>query len=435
MSEDPRVQEALNLYRVRFGADPDVCVYAPGRVNLIGEHTDYNDGFVLPFALPFRTIIVGSLIKDGGSNKASTLISASLKGGPESNEAVFVVDANLSEGTPKWANYVKGTIVQYLKELPEGFAFNAAIVSDVPIGSGLSSSASLEVATATLLERLCNITSVTGVSKALRCQQAEHTFAHNPCGIMDQYISSMGKAGNLLLIDCRSQNYQLIPFGSSSSSSNGPVVLVTNSNIKHNLAESEYPVRVKQCKEAVAILKKTNSEIEALRDATMDMIPLIEKEAGKNSLVVKRARHCIGEDKRTLDTVEALKKGDYVSVGKYMTESHRSLQNDYEVSCSELDQLVDASLKIKGVYGSRMTGGGFGGCTVTLVDRSAVPALKAALMEAYFNCEFYEAEPSEGAGEIILDTKKGSSLLNWLVPASVLALAAVIVVSVVRSRR
>jgi galactokinase len=161
--------------------------------------------------------------------------------------------------------YVQGVIHQYLDDLPKGFAFNAVIASNVPLGSGLSSSAALEVATATFLEKLCGISHVSGVMKALRCQHAEHTFCDTPCGIMDQYISAMGKRGNLLLIDCREKDYKLVPFGRDTT---GPVLLVTNSKVTHSLADGAYAVRVRQCKEAVEILKKQFPDINALRDAT-----------------------------------------------------------------------------------------------------------------------------------------------------------------------
>jgi galactokinase len=276
--------------------------------------------------------------------------------------------------------------------------------------SAVSSMCMHRVAMATFLEGLCGITSVTGVQKALRCQKAEHTFADTPCGIMDQYISALGQEGNLLLIDCRSNEASLVPFGGGGSgsgeSTESPVVLVTNSNVKHTLSGSEYPDRVRQCLEAVAIFQTKYPQVKALRDATPDMLEAVKH--SMSEVVYRRARHCILEDKRTLDAVSALKGGDFETVGRLMTESHTSLQYEYEVSCPELDLLVQIANQVPGVYGSRMTGGGFGGCTVTLVARSSVAHLKHELEENYhkqmnLRCVCYEAKPSKGAGMLDLE--------------------------------
>ena len=225
-----------------------------------GEHTDYNDGFVLPFALPFKTVVVGSL-RSGGVAE-SQVVSCSMNSGPET----FTINKMMKKGEPSWLNYVKGTIFQYLDDLPSPLAINICIASNVPLGSGLSSSASLEVAVATFLEQLCGL-NTPGVTKALRCQKAEHDFADTPCGVMDQYISAMGKRGNLLLIDCRSNDYTLIPFGSNTNKRQ-PVMLITNSNVKHSLSEGQYPVRVKQCQAAVRALAAKSPRVKSLRDAT-----------------------------------------------------------------------------------------------------------------------------------------------------------------------
>jgi galactokinase len=235
----------------------DVCFHV-----LLGEHTDYNGGFVLPFALPFKTVVVGSFSKEASGQ--SRVVSCSMGSSPE----YFTIDKDLCKGQPAWVNYVKGTIFQYLDDLPAPLAINLCIASNVPLGSGLSSSASLEVAVATFLEQLCAL-DTPGVTKALRCQRAEHDFADTPCGVMDQFISAMGKRGNLLLIDCRSNDYTLVPFGNNSSGhKRQPVMLITNSNVKHSLADSQYPVRVKQCQEAVRVLSQKFPHIKSLRDAT-----------------------------------------------------------------------------------------------------------------------------------------------------------------------
>jgi galactokinase len=181
---NPLLNDAINAYKKIFNSPPDIAVFAPGRVNLIGEHVDYNDGVVLPMALPYTTIMCGSI----STNINSNISSCTMSGEPVS----FKIDSNLTIGEPSWANYIKGTIYQYLDELPKGFSFNAVIASDVPIGAGLSSSAALEVATATFIETLVGITNITVVDKALRCQRAEQDFAKTPCGLMDQYISTLG---------------------------------------------------------------------------------------------------------------------------------------------------------------------------------------------------------------------------------------------------
>eukprot|EP00607_Mallomonas_marina_P002886 CAMPEP_0182429898 /NCGR_PEP_ID=MMETSP1167-20130531/34818_1 /TAXON_ID=2988 /ORGANISM="Mallomonas Sp, Strain CCMP3275" /LENGTH=434 /DNA_ID=CAMNT_0024614273 /DNA_START=107 /DNA_END=1411 /DNA_ORIENTATION=+ len=416
-SED--VVAAINLFEKKFRTSPEISVFAPGRVNLIGEHVDYNMGFVLPFALPFRTVIVGAKSNDSVSRIVSSAINESAV------PSEFVISKDLKKGEPDWLNYIKGTIYEYLPDLPSNCAFNAVIVSNVPIGSGLSSSAALEVATATFLERVFNLV-VDPVTKARRCQRAEHNFAGTPCGIMDQYISAMGVKDNLLLIDCRTEQYELVPFGKNDKS---PVLLITNSNVKHNLSGSEYPIRVKQCQTALTVLKQKTPSLKSLRDATMEMLEKVKRDV--DEVVYRRAKHCITENERTLAVVTALKHGDYATAGQQMTCSHRSLQHDYEVSCPELDKLVELALAVPGVLGSRMTGGGFGGCTVTLVERCAVRRLETVLKEEYpkacgLQCECYEALPSEGAGELALITPKSSILAaltgnNWSVSVGAVA--------------
>ena len=233
------------------------------------------------------------------------------------------------KGEPIWANYVKGAIFQYLPDLPPDAAINLVLISTVPMGAGLSSSAALEVAVATFLETLFGISNVTGVEKALRCQKAEHEWADTPCGIMDQYISAMGKEGNLLLIDCRSKEFQLVPFGTGGSQQQ-PVIIVTNSNVKHTLSGSEYPDRVRQCREAVAVLQRKHPEVKALRDATLEMVE--EARVDMDVLCYQRARHSVSEDRRTLTAVKLLTEGDFPGVGKQMTGSHISLRDDFQVS-------------------------------------------------------------------------------------------------------
>ncbi|XP_074870266.1 galactokinase isoform X1 [Carettochelys insculpta] len=275
-----------------------------------------------------------------------------------------------------------GLRAAYAGPLP---GFNAVIASNVPLGGGLSSSASLEVATYTFLQHLCPDDGDL-VAKALACQKAEHTFAGMPCGIMDQLISVMGKEGHALLIDCRSLETHLVPLADPNL-----VVLITNSNVRHALTGSEYPTRRRQCEEAAKALGKAS-----LREASM--ADLEAAQALLNKEVCQRARHVIGEIERTSQAAQALQARDYSTFGRLMVESHNSLRDDYEVSCPELDELVAAALEVHGVYGSRMTGGGFGGCTVTLLEAGAAEAALQHIKEKYSGtATFYFTKPSDGA--------------------------------------
>ncbi|XP_014013615.1 galactokinase isoform X2 [Salmo salar] len=350
------VAEARRVYEQSFGGDgPQVAVCAPGRVNLIGEHIDYNQGFVLPMALPMVTVVVGSRT----SGQSASIITAA-KDVEEPRRVDFDLPndkALLSPGKPSWANYVKGVVQHY--RAPPVPGFRAVIASSVPLGGGLSSSASLEVAMYTFLQQL-KPDDGDKVAKAVACQKAEHTHAGVPCGIMDQFVSVLGREAHALLIDCRSLEATPVPL-----SDPGLVILISNSNVKHSLTGSEYPSRRRQCEEAAAILEKAS-----LRDATLK--DLEDAKSRLDDETYRRARHVIEEIERTAQAAEALKKGAYKEFGKLMVESHNSLRDLYEVSCKELDELVSAAVEVEGVFGSRMTGGGFGGCTVTLLQAEAI---------------------------------------------------------------
>lgn len=385
-SVESLIGEAKRLFREEFDTDADIAVAAPGRVNLIGEHTDYNDGFVMPMALPLVTVIVGKKI----SGDITTVISTNKDVDEPKTITIEMPNANALVRTiehtgPKWSLYVKGVIANYIGGCPP--AFQAVIHSSVPTGGGLSSSAALEVATYTFLDALTGTKGISLNEKALACQKAEHQYAGMPCGIMDQFISMMGKEGNALLIDCRNLTSELIPL-------NDPqiVVLVTNSNVKHELTGSEYPTRRKHCQEAALLLKKIS-----LRDANEDDIEYLQSIETDETLV-KRARHVITEIERTVQAAEALKHRNYQRFGRLMVESHNSLRDDYAVSCPELDSLVELALQVEGVLGSRMTGGGFGGCTVTLVYSHAVNEVIENIRKNYKgNPVFYICKASDGA--------------------------------------
>lgn len=378
----PLLAAACRAYGAAFGgAAAAGAAWAPGRVNLLGEHTDYNGGFVLPMALQLGTVLAGSPTQDGTISILTTSESAD-----EPHRVQFPAPCEsspLSPGQPRWANYVKGVIQHYRGGPVPGF--NAVIASDVPLGGGLSSSASLEVATYTFLQQLCPDDGDL-VAKALACQKAEHTFAGMPCGIMDQFISVMGKEGHALLIDCRSLETVPVPLTDASLA-----VLITNSNVRHTLTGSEYPTRRQQCQEAAAALGKAS-----LRDATMAELEAARGRLGEE--VYRRARHVIGEIERTVQAARALQDRDYSTFGRLMVESHNSLRDDYDVSCPELDELVAAALEVDGVYGSRMTGGGFGGCTVTLLVAEAAERAQQHIQEKYSGtATFYISKPSDGA--------------------------------------
>ncbi|XP_019880289.1 galactokinase-like [Aethina tumida] len=386
----PRVDEVVAaaeaVYVNEFGAKPDVRVYAPGRVNLIGEHTDYNEGFVMPMALPLVTVIVGSAIE----GEETTLVTTNIDADKPLRTTFEVPNKNslvrtITPGPPKWSNYVKGVIANYLGNLPP--AFNAVIHTSVPTGGGLSSSAALEVATYTFLDAITEPNTIMPTDKALACQKAEHEYAGMPCGIMDQFISVLGKKDNALLIDCRHLTSTLIPITDPNY-----VFLITNSNVKHELTGSEYSTRRRQCQEAAQLIKKIS-----LRDANLDDINYLISINTDND-IVKRARHVVTEIQRTVDGAEALKEKNYVKFGQLMVESHNSLKNDYNVSCPEIDQLVELALQVDGVVGSRMTGGGFGGCTVTLVHSRSVDDVIANIKKGYKGKPaFYVCSPSDGA--------------------------------------
>ncbi|XP_048869302.1 galactokinase [Brienomyrus brachyistius] len=376
------VEEARRLFRSSFGGlDPEVAVCAPGRVNLIGEHTDYNEGFVLPMALPLVTVMVGSKTSD---QNVSIITLTEAVEDPRRMDFVLSKDgASLSPGQPSWANYIKGVLHHYRASPLPGF--RAVVASSVPLGGGLSSSASLEVAVYTFLQQLCPDDGDM-VAKALACQQAEHTHAGVPCGIMDQFVSVMAKKDHALLIDCRTLEGTLVPLKDPKL-----VVLITNSNVRHSLTGSEYPTRRRQCEEAAAILGKGS-----LREATLQDLEGVKQQL--NSVTFQRAHHVIEEIERTARAAEALKRGAYREFGKLMVESHNSLRDQYEVSCKELDELVSTTLEVKGVYGSRMTGGGFGGCTVTLLEADAVKKTMEHVKERYSGTPtFYITTPSDGA--------------------------------------
>jgi galactokinase len=377
------------VFRRRYGGLSRVF-RAPGRVNLIGEHTDYNDGFVMPAALDFSTYIAA------GASSADNLTVHSL----DFDETVTLhLDALPHGATGHWSDYVRG-VAAILQA--RGIAICGAhlvVKGDVPIGAGLSSSAAIEVATAFAL------LAISGVSLERRviaevCQRAEHEYAGTKCGIMDQFISCLGQAQHALMLDCRSLEYEALPLPA------GMRIVICNSMVKHALAGGEYNLRRADCEAGVQLLQRHLPAVRALRDVTLPQLQ--EHSQHMPERIYRRCRHVVSENARTLDAAAALKSGDLARSGRLMYESHASLRDDYEVSCPELDLLVDFAEKYPGVFGARMTGGGFGGCTVNLVEASAVEAFQAEVSRRYQNATgkqpaIYVCAASDGAGEVECD--------------------------------
>ncbi len=340
---------AMEAFRGLGRGDASHLVFAPGRVNLIGEHTDYNGGFVLPMAIDRGVFMAARPLAEPVVRLWSTAF--------DGQRAEFPLHGPLSPGEPAWSNYVRGVLAGLQREglvLP---GFEAVIHADLPGGGGLSSSAALEVATATLGETLAGRRLEPG-QKALLCQRAEHEFAGVPCGIMDQFAVVMGRAGHLLLIDCQSQETRLVPMPG-----NDTAFLVINTMVRHELSDGGYRVRRDDCFEAARLMG-----IPDLRHASEAMLGAHRPQLPER--LFRRARHVVSENARTLAAVEALQRSAWPELGRLMALSHRSLRDDFEVSCRELDAVVQAAEAIGpegGIHGCRMTGGGFGGCCVALV--------------------------------------------------------------------
>jgi len=364
MSVELLAEHTAQRFAKFFGHPPCWLAAAPGRVNLIGEHTDYNDGFVLPMAIDRCTVIAAE------PNAARQI---TLHNNTTGETATINLRTRVGKGKPAWANYVRGVIAGFQQRKLKIAGFNAVIDSNVPIGGGLSSSAALEVATATLLE------AVTGqkldpIEKAVLCQRAEHKFAGVPCGIMDQFTSVLARENHLLLLDCRLRTAQLVPVNDPSVA-----ILIINTNVRHKLVDGKYARRRAQCETAARFLG-----LDALRDANMDL--LIKSRNGLAPVVFRRARHVITENERTLKAARAFIASDWAALGRLMYASHSSLRDDYEVSCAELDAVVEIAKAIGfkgGVIGCRMTGAGFGGCAVSLIRTAAAMEVTRRMSEAY----------------------------------------------------
>lgn len=354
---------ASRLLEQTYGVKPTFTATAPGRVNLIGEHIDYCDGFVLPLAIERYVVIAARPTK----TRTARVVSEGL-------EPVEVDLASPQKaGKPAWSNYLRG-IIQGFQNLQFHLpGFDAAIVSSIPLGAGLSSSAALSCAFATLIEGLVD-TVLSTEEKALLAQTAEHRFAGVPCGIMDQFASTFGKKDKLIMIDCQNGEPELIPFSDPSLS-----VIVASTNVSHDLTDGSYAARRKDTEVGLALVGK-----KSWREVTMKDLYAIQDQMSDR--VFRRSKHVVREIKRTLKAVEAFRSGDFSNIGDLMDKSHRSLRDDFEVSCDELDLMVALAKEIGfegGVLGARMTGGGFGGSTVTLCRTADAPAIAIRMHQRY----------------------------------------------------
>jgi galactokinase len=360
-----RIEKIRHLFEREFGVAPHVIARAPGRVNLIGEHTDYNDGFVFPVAID-RDVYVAA--RATGDDRAR-LFAANFRRRTE-----FPLADVRHHPSERWSHYERGVVVMLQREGHAVGGFQAAIEGDVPSGAGLSSSAAVEVATATALKALFRLV-IDPVHLAVLCQRAENQFVGVNSGIMDQFISALGRQDTALLVDCRSLDYRHLPVRGDLQ------IVVADTAVKRGLVDSEYNRRRAECEEAVRLLGQQIDGVRALRDVSSEQLDRYADSLP--DVVRRRARHVITENERVVRGVAALEAGDLAAFGRLMDESHASLRDDYEVTVPQLDAMVDAAHNVPGVLGSRMTGAGFGGCTVSLVETAAVDRFLAEVPARY----------------------------------------------------
>jgi galactokinase len=367
-----------------FDSPPEVVVRAPGRVNLIGEHTDYNDGFVLPAA-------IDRAITYAGRRRADRRVRIHSEDFQASTE--FDLDDIQKDSERTWSNFLRG-VSKFLEA--EGHRLSGADIAfggDVPREAGLSSSAAVEVGAAAFWNRLLGL-GLDSIYVVKLARRAENEFVGVPCGIMDQFISALGRRDHALFLDCRDLTYRHVPLRA------GVKIVVCNSGVKRALAQSEYEVRLKQCRAAVAKIAATGRAVKSLRDVELSDLDAVR--GTMDGLLWRRAHHVVSENQRTLEAVKVLQAGDLERFGELMNQSHESLRDDYEVSSKELDQLVELARRQPGVLGARMTGAGFGGCTVNLVRADAAEGFAQAVSRGYqealgLPAEIYVCQASDGA--------------------------------------
>ena len=383
------IEKVVEEFKKRFGADGDIRSYfAPGRVNLIGEHTDYNGGHVFPCALSMGNYAVARKRDDRKVRWFNMTY-------PADGVKEFDIDSFAPNDNGIWYDYQAG-VIWALKEtgheIPCGY--DMVMLSDMPAGSGLSASASIEEIPAVICRDLFDLP-IDMVDCAKLGQYSENNYNGMNCGIMDQFASAMGKKDCAIFLDTASLEFTYVPLNLKDEK-----IVITNSKVKHKLAGSAYNDRRRESEEALKDLQ-TVVKIASLGELDEEGFEKY-KTAIKDSINLKRAKHAVYENQRTIHAVDALKRGDLTAFGKLMNESHVSLRDDYEVSCPELDVLAEEAWKLDGVIGSRMTGGGFGGCTVSIVKNDKVDEFKAGISRVYkertgLDCEFYIADASDGA--------------------------------------
>lgn len=350
----------------QYHHQPTVIVRSPGRVNIIGEHADYNNGFVLPAAIDKAAYLAVSLRDDQEIHLTALDLNEKFS---------TTVDELKPIGDVSWPNYILGSAAQFLKHGIQLPGFNAVLTSNVPIGAGLSSSAAVECATVFALNHLLK-TNIERVAMVAMAQKAEHEYAGVMCGIMDQFASMMGKANQVIKLDCRSLEYEYVPF-----KLDGIKILLLNTNVKHSLASSEYNTRRLECMQAVEMIQAYHPEVQSLRDATVEMLD--QYVLPFNDLVYQRSRFVVDEMERLNQACQFLQDDNISALGNCMFKTHDGLSRQYEVSCKELDYLVDFVRSRKEVIGARMMGGGFGGCTINLVQEDKIESLINSIKPAY----------------------------------------------------
>ncbi len=388
MTNSELKQEFIKVFG---GNEDDIRLFAsPGRVNLIGEHTDYSGGFVFPAALTFCTTVAARVRDDNKIRMKATDLPEIVEGTTDTLE-------NFKD--LKWGNYQFGVFTELKKAGYNIVGADMLFHDTTPHGAGLSSSAAIEVSSAIAMAALGGATDIDSIEMAKLSQLAEHNYVGVKCGIMDQFASAMGKKNHAIFLDCKTLDYQLVPINID-----GYKLVLSNTNKKHSLGASKYNERRHECEAGFEILKKELPSATCLGDITPEEYYRV-KDAIKDETVERRVRHVVEEDARVKKSIEVLTAGDLVTFGKLMTASHESLRDLYEVSCDELDILAAEALKVDGVLGSRMTGAGFGGCTVSLVKDDAVDTFIDRLGKIYldkvgYEASFYITEIGDGGREL-----------------------------------
>jgi len=384
-------KEIIKKFNSRFAQYP-IVVRSPTRINLIGEHTDYNDGFVLPAAIDKAIFVAIQKRED------ENIILHS----EEFNETVeFTPHSSLIISHSKhWSNYILGVVFQLKNQGYKITGFNLLVAGNIPVGAGLSSSAALECATVFALNELFNLW-ISKIEMVKIAQQTEHEFVGVKCGIMDQFSNMFGKKNNLILLDCRSLEHKYIPVKLEENK-----IVLFDTQVKHSLANSEYNLRREQCEEGVLILKNSYPKIKNLRDVTIEMLAKIPTDTQHSALIFNRCKYIIEENERLIAGTNNLLKGDILNFGKKMFITHFGLSNLYEVSCVELDFLVDFVKNENAVYGARMHGGGFGGCTINIINESVLDDLSDRIKQSYYDkfnreLKIYDVSLEDGTSVVV----------------------------------